>query len=143
MEAPLVMAIGDSLDKLIAARRAALTDSPASTWIARREELFAPIVRRLRAVVGGIDARFIKNRLTRDKAVIRVGNGDIDTGWDITPNPARNIDSDAPLVKVVESRNYMSEQRTNETFYFADEDSLAEYLERRIAEHTARYSTIV
>jgi len=137
------MAIGDSLDKLIAARRAAHTDSSATARIARREELFTPVVRRLRLMIGGIDARFIKNRLARDRAVIRVGNGAIDAGWDIAPNPARNIDSDAPLVKVMETRDFMSEQRTNETLYFADEESLAEYLERRINEYTERYTALV
>ena len=137
------MAIGDSLDKLIAARRAAHTDTSTGTWLARREELFAPVVRRLRVMVGGIDARFIKSRLSRDKAVIRVGNGEIEAGWDITPNPARNIDPDAPLVKVAETRNYMSDDPTNETCYFAEEDALVEYLERRITQYTTRYNSIV
>jgi hypothetical protein len=137
------MAIGDSLDKLIAARRTAQTDPSRSAWLARREELFAPVARRLRVMIGGIDARFIKSRLTRERAVVRVGNGEIDAGWDVVPNPARNIDAEAPLIKVTETRNYMSDDRIIETLYFDDEDSLADYLERKISQNTTRYLSTV
>ena len=137
------MAIGDSLEKLIAARRAAQPDPSRSAWLAEREQMFAPIVRRLRLMVGSIDARFIKSRLTRERAVIRIGNGEIDAGWDIAPNQARNIDAEAPMLKVVETRNYMSDERTNETLYFDDEDSLVEYLDRKISERMTRYCQIV
>jgi hypothetical protein len=137
------MAIGDSLDKLISARRAAQAEPARAAWISRRQELFAPAARRLREMIGGMDARFIKTRLTGDKAVIRLGNGEIEAGWDIVPNPARNIDSDAPLLKVLETRDYMSESPAEETFYFADEDSLIEHLERRIAEYMERYRSTV
>lgn len=137
------MAIGDSLEKLIAARRAAQPDPARATWLAERQELFAPIVRRLRLMIGGIDARFIKSRLTRERAVIRIGNGEIDAGWDIATNAARNIDADAPLIKVTETRNYMSEHQINETLYFNDDDALIEYLEPRIAERTTRYGQVV
>jgi hypothetical protein len=133
------MAIGDSLEKLIAARRAAQPDPSRTAWLAEREALFAPIVRRLRAMIGGIDARFIKSRLTKERAVIRVGNGEIDAGWDITPNSARNIDMEAPFIKVVETRNFMSDQQAVETLYFHDEDALIDQLERRITERTSRY----
>jgi hypothetical protein len=137
------MAIGESLEKLIAARRAAPTDSSASPWLAEREALFAPINRRLRLMIGSVDARFIKSRLTRERAVIRIGNGEIDVGWDVTPNSARNIDCDAPLIKAIETRDYMSEQPTNETLYFNDEDELIEYLDRKISERLTRYCHIV
>jgi hypothetical protein len=137
------MAIGDSLEKLIAARRAARPDPSRAAWLAEREELFAPIVRRLRLMIGSIDGRYIKSRLTRDRAVIRVGNGEIDAGWDIATNPARNIDPSAPLIKVSETRDYMSEEQINETLYFEDEDMLIEYLERRISERTTRYGQVV
>ena len=133
------MAIGDSLEKLIAARRAAQPDPSRAAWLAEREALFAPVVRRLRVMIGGIDARFIKSRITRERAVIRVGNGEIDAGWDITPNSARNIDNEAPFIKVIETRDYMSEHQSVETLYFDDEDALVEHLERRILERTTRY----
>lgn len=94
-------------------------------------------------MIGSIDARFIKSRLTRERAVIRIGNGEIDAGWDIAPNMARNIDHHAPLIKVIETRDYMSENRTNETLYFDDEDTLIEYLDRKISERMTRYCQIV
>ena len=133
------MAIGDSLEKLIAARRAAQPDPSRTAWLAEREEIFAPIARRLRVLIGGVDARFIKSRLTKERAVIRIGNGEIDTGWEIAPNAARTIDSDAPAFKVTETRDYMSDDRTSETLYFDDDDQLVDYLERRISERTAQY----
>jgi len=133
------MAIGDSLEKIIAARRAAGSDPAASAWIAQREEIFAPVCRRLRVLIGSIDTRFIKSRLTRERAVIRVGNGEIDAGWEIAPNSARSIDPDAPLLKVTETRDYMAEARASEVIYFDDEDGLLDYLERRITERTTRY----
>ena len=137
------MAIGDSLEKLIAARRAAPADPSRTARIAEREALFAPILRRLRLMVGSIDARFIKSRLTRERAVIRVGNGEIDAGWDITPNAARNVDDHAPLIKMVETRDFMSENPINETLYFDDEDTLVEYLDRKISERMTRYCQLV
>ena len=136
------MAIGDSLEKLIAARRAARPDPSESAWLAQREEIFAPVVRRLRIMIGGIDNRFIKSRLTRDRAVIRVGNGEIDAGWEISPNRARSIDHDAPPLKLTETRDFMSEERSSETLYFDDEERLVEFLERRITERTSRYQQL-
>ena len=137
------MAIGDSLEKLIAARRSAQPDPSRTAWLAEREELFAPIVRRLRLMIGSIDARFIKSRLTRERAVLRIGNGEIDTGWDISPNSARNIDPQAPMLKVIETREFMSDDRVNETLYFDDEDALIEYLDRKISERMTRYCQII
>ena len=133
------MAIGDSLEKIIAARRNARADSAATSWLSRREELFAPIGRRLRVLIRGVDARFIKSRITRERAVIRIGNGEIDAGWDILPNAARSVDPDAPLLKVIETRDYMSEHSTSETVYFDEEDRLIDYLQRRIMERTTTY----
>lgn len=133
------MAIGDSLEKLIASRRTAGPDPAGAAWLAQKEEIFAPVVRRLRVMIGGIDARFLKSRLTRQRAVIRVGNGEIDAGWDIAPNSARNIDADAPLLKLVETRDFMSDNQSTETAYFDDEDALIEHLERRITERITRY----
>lgn len=137
------MAIGDSLEKLIAARRAAPASTSRNQSGAEREAIFSPVIRRLRLLVGSLDARFIKSRLTRDRAVIRVGNGEIDAGWDISPNAARDFDANAPLIKLIETRDYMSDQPTNETFYFDDEDSLVEYLDRKISERMMRYCQIV
>lgn len=137
------MAIGESLEKLIAARRAAPADQSGTARLAERQAIFAPILRRLRIMVGSIDARFIKSRLTRERAVIRIGNGEIDAGWDIAPNSARNIDGDAPMIKMIETRDFMSDQPTSETLYFNDEDSLVEYLDRKISERMTRYCQII
>jgi len=137
------MAIGESLEKLIAARRAAPADHSGTARLAERQAVFAPILRRLRQMVGSIDARFIKSRLTRERAVIRIGNGEIDAGWDIAPNSARNIDCDAPMIKMIETRDFMSDQPTSETLYFSDEDSLVEYLDRKISERMTRYCQII
>ncbi len=133
------MAIGDSLEKIIAARRAVGSDPAAAAWTAQREELFAPVIRRLRVLVGSIDSRFIKCRLMRDRAVLRVGNAEIDTGWEIVPNAARSIDPEAPPLKVTETRDFMSDDRSITVIYFDDEDGLLDHLERRIQERTARY----
>ena len=133
------MAIGDSLEKLMTARRGARAAPAAAEWIAQREEIFAPVGRRLRALVGSVDSRFIKSRLTRERAVIRIGNGDIDAGWEIVPNAAHNIDPEAPRLKITETRDFMCDERSTAVLYFDDDDGLIEYLERRIREHTTRY----
>lgn len=133
------MALSDSLEKLIASRQksgmaAAATPDP-------RDERFAPVVQRLRRLIGGVDSRYIKSKLTRSRAVIRVGNGGIDLGWDISPNPAYEEGNDAtPLLKVCEMRDFMSDTPTSETLWFAGAGELVEYLERQIDRQTAGYS---
>jgi len=127
------MAIGDSLEKLIAARRASVADNSQQELAATRETLFTPITQQLRAFVSSVDARFIKSKLTKDRAVIRIGSGEIDVGWEIAPNPAHKAPDDGkPLLRVMEIRNFMSDDSTQEMLFFADGESLIAYLDHAI-----------
>ena len=137
----VTMAIEDSLQKLIAAQRGGQAGKAMAEKIAQREATFAPIGQRLRHFVGGVDARFIKSRITKDRAVVRIGNGKIDVGWDISANSTRHDDQcDTPLLKVSETLNFMSDDITNEVLWFADCDSLIEYLDHEISQRIASYS---
>jgi hypothetical protein len=133
------MALGDSLEKLIAHRQKA--GAGANSDNDARESEFAPVIQSLRRLVSGVDARFIKSKLTKLRAVIRVGNGSIDLGWDVTPGVAK---AGAPeqaqqRIKLTEVRNFMSDERASATLWFADEQSLTAYLESEIEKQISTY----
>lgn len=134
------MAIGDTLQQLIAAQRKAKQSGTLTNGGAKiKEESFAPVLQQLRKLVGGIDERFVKHKITKNHAVIRVGKKGIDVGWDIQPNPALMSDGGAPPFKVLEARNFMAEDRQDATLWFTDTDLLISYLETEILRQTATY----
>jgi hypothetical protein len=135
------MAIGDSLQQLIASQRAAKKSGTLTNGGAKiKEDSFAPVLQQLRKLVGGVDERYVKHKLTKNHAVIRVGQKSIDLGWDIQPNPALMSDGGAPPLKVQEARNFMREDRQDATLWFTDTDLLISYLETEISRQTATYS---
>jgi hypothetical protein len=139
-EGESTMAIGDSLQQLIASQRAAKRPRAAGASAAEKKELsFAPVLQQLRKLVGGMDERYVKHKLTKNRAVIRVGRKSIDLGWDIQPNPAITVDSGAPPFKVIEARNFMHEDRQDSTLWFVSTELLVNYLEAEIARQTASY----
>lgn len=133
------MALGDSLEKLIAHRQKAGTGSNSDHDA--RESEFAPVIQSLRRLVSGVDGRYIKSKLTKLRAVIRVGNGSIELGWDVAPGtPNGNTPEQAQQrIKLTEVRNFMSDERTSSTLWFTDEQALATYLEGEIEKQISTY----
>ena len=134
------MAIGDSLQQLIATQRAARQSGAAENLALEKEKSFAPVLQQLRKLVGSVDARYVKHKLTKHHAVIRVGEKSIDLGWDIQPNPALSADPGAPPLKVQEARNFMRDDREDAILWFTEIALLINYLEQEIARQTATYS---
>ena len=134
------MAIGDSLQQLIATQRAAKRAGALAKLAEEKEKSFAPVLAQLRKFVGGVDSRYIKHKLTRNHAVIRVGAKTIDLGWDIQLNPALGADGTAPALKVQEARNFMSEDRQDAVLWFTDVALLIGYLEQEIEHQIATYA---
>ena len=134
------MAIGDSLQQLIASQRAARQSGAAKSLALEKEESFAPVLQQLRKLVGGVDGRYVKHKLTKNHAVIRVGEKGIDLGWDIQPNPALSADPGAPPFKVQEARNFMRDDRQDTVLWFTEIALLLSYLEQEIARQTATYT---
>lgn len=135
------MAIGDSLEKLIAAHRAGHAGGTKSNLPALKQGAFAPTAQQLRRFLGGIDARYIKSRLTKDRAVIRIGNGEIDIGWDISLKSSVNGRPDEFSLKLSETRNFMSDDAQVETKLFPRCEPMIEYLEAAIAERIELYGS--
>jgi len=134
------MALGDSLEKLIAHRQRA--GAATAVKVDEREGEFAPVVQSLRRLVSGIDGRYIKSKLTKLRAVIRIGDRGIDLGWEAAPgvpstDPAATA---AQRIKLTEIRNFMSEERTSTTLWFADDQMLCAYLEDEINKQIATYT---
>ena len=134
------MALGDSLQKLIAQRQRAGTATAAK--VDGREITFAPVIQSLRKLISGVDGRYIKSKLTKTRAVIRVGNRGIDSGWEVAPGDANevSIGASAQRIKLIETRDFMSDDRKDSTLWFADEQSLVAYLETEINTQIAGYS---
>jgi hypothetical protein len=134
------MALGDSLQKLIAHRQRAGAGTAAK--VDEREITFAPVIQSLRKLISGVDGRYIKSKLTKTRAVIRVGNRGIDSGWEVAPGNANEDPNGASdqSIKLIETRDFMSDERTSSTLWFADQESLVAYLEREINAQISGYS---
>ena len=134
------MAIGDSLQQLIATQRAARKAGTAQTLALEKEKTFAPVLQQLRKLVGSVDGRYVKHKLTKSHAIIRVGEKTIDLGWDIQPNPALGADPGAPPLKVQEARNFMRDDRQDAVLWFTEIALLISYLEQEITRQTSTYA---